>query len=161
MRSRNSYYLASETAPSEKEIVRTLREAAEAKIGYTGIAFSVERREGAPKAAGAGASAADQVAPPMMRIMVPASSVLLTAGHPLLSYDIVTVPLTKKGDLAADLRVIHLNLTEQQTQTALVKGWAYFDPPQGSDTQPVKYILRDNGTGHIGSLVVRRTKTGG
>jgi len=90
----------------------------------------------------------------MMRSGVPASSVLLTASHPQLSYDIVTVPLTDKGEPAANLRLIHLNLNEQQTQSSLAKGWAYFDPPQGSGTQAVKYILRDNGTGRIGSLVV-------
>jgi hypothetical protein len=146
VRSRNSYYLAARTEPTDKQINRSLRDAADAKIGFTGIGFSVERQsnDGSPGK------------PPtqMLRIMVPASSVLLSAGHPLLSYDIATVPLNNKGEPAADLRVIHLNLTKEQTQSALSKGWAYFVPQEGPAAQAVKYILRDNGTGHIGSLVV-------
>jgi len=145
VRSRTSYYLAATTAPSEKQIDVTLRDAAFARIGYTGLAFAVERTHSEP---GAGSTS------PMMRIIVPASSVLLTPGHPQLSYDIVTVPLTDKGEPASNLRVIHLDLTEQQTQSALAKGWAYFDAPQGAATEAVKYILRDNGTGRIGSLVM-------
>lgn len=152
VRSRNSYYLAARTDPTDKQINRSLRDAADAKIGYTGIAFAVERQrnEGSPA----------KPPTPIMRIMVPASSVLLSPGHPQLSYDIATVPLNNKGEPATDLRVIHLNLTQEQTQTALSKGWAYFDPPQGSAAQAIKYILRDNGTGHIGSLVVAPAKAG-
>ncbi|MGC2111996.1 MAG: VWA domain-containing protein [Candidatus Korobacteraceae bacterium] len=152
VRSRNSYYLSASTEPTEKEINRSLRAAADARIGYTGIGFAVQRQEGAGNAGKPPA--------PMMRITVPPSSVLLSSGHPQLSYDIATVPLTNKGEPASDLRVIHLNLTEEQTQSALNKGWAYFDPPQGSATQAVKYILRDNGTGHIGTLVVSPVRAG-
>ncbi len=149
VRSRTKYYLASQTAPAEKEVNRTLRDAAAAKIDYTGIAFSVERQQ---------ASQSASATPPMMRIMVSAGSVLLTPGHPQLSYDIATVALNDDGDPATDLRVVHLNLNPEQTQMALNKGWAYFDPPPGTSTQAVKYVLRDNGTGRIGSLVVSPQK---
>jgi hypothetical protein len=149
VRSRNAYYLASRTAPSDKEIGRNLRDTAYAKIGYTGVGFTVERKTG---------SGPSQ--PATMRILVPASSVLLSPGHPQLSYDIVTVPLTPTGEPATDLRVIHLNLNEAQTQAALAKGWEFSDAVQGSGTQSVKYILRDNGTGRIGSIVVPSVQPG-
>jgi len=152
VRARNSYYLASATSPSEKEVNRTLRDAASAKIGYTGIAFAVQPQPGDPVKSAA----------PKMRIFVPAGSVLLTPGHPQLSYDIVSVPLTSTGEPAADLRVVHLNLTEEQTQSALSKGWSFTDQPQGSGTRLVKYVLRDNGTGRIGSVIVPlQQKAGG
>jgi hypothetical protein len=144
VRSRSSYYLAPTTAPSEREINRTLRDAANAKIGYTGIAFAVEPQAGDPA----------KPATAMMRIMVPAHSVLLSPGRPQLSYDIVSVPLTSKGEPASDLRIVHLNLTSEQTQSALSKGWAFTDQPQATGTRAVKYILRDNGTGRIGSVIV-------
>ncbi len=137
VRSRSSYYLASTTAPSDKEIARELRDAANARIGYTGIAFAVQTQTGDP-------------AKPAMRIIVPARSVLLSPGHPQLSYDIVSVPLNAKGEPAADLRVVHLNLNEEQTQTALSKGWAFTDQSQAAGTQAVKYVLRDNGTYRLG-----------
>ncbi len=148
VRSRSSYYLASTTAPSEKEITRTLRDAANAKIGYTGIAFAVQTQAGDP-------------AKPAMKIIVPARSVLLSPGHPQLSYDIVSVPLNAKGDATADLRIVRLNLTEEQTQNALSKGWSFTDQPPADPTKAVKYVLRDNGTGRIGSLVVLPQKAGG
>jgi len=150
VRSRTKYYLASQTAPAEKEINRTLRDATAAKIDYTGIAFSVERQQATQSALATA---------PMMRIIVSAGSVLLTPGHPQLSYDIATVALNDSGDPATDLRVVHLNLSPEQTQSALNKGWAYFDPAPGTSTQAVKYVLRDNGTGRIGSLVVSPQKT--
>jgi len=142
VRARNAYYLASRLTPSDSEIGRTLRDTAYAKIGYTGVGFTVERKP------------ANSPSQPIMRILVPASSVLLSPGHPQLSYDIVTVPLTPSGEPASDLRVIHLNLNEQQTQMALTNGWSFSDPVQGAGSQAVKYILRDNGTGRIGSVVV-------
>jgi len=149
VRSRTSYYLASTTLPSDKEINRALRDAASARIDYTGLAFTIERQTiGDPPK-------------PAFRIRVSAGSVLMTAGHPQLSYDIVSVPLDNQGEPAGDLRVIRLNLTDKQTQAALSSGWSFVDQPQGSENQAVKYVLRDNGTGHIGSLVVLPQKAGG
>jgi len=149
VRSRSSYYLAPTTAPSDKEIARELRDATNAKIGYTGIAFAVQTKAG-------------DAAKPAMRIIVPARSVLLSPGHPQLSYDIVSVPLNAKGEPAADLRIVHLNLTEEQTQNALSKGWSFTDQPQGTGSKAIKYILRDNGTGRIGSVIVPlQQKAGG
>ncbi len=148
VRSRSSYLLASTTAPSDKEIARELRDAANAKIDYTGIGFAVQTQTADP-------------AKPGMRIVVPARSVLLSPGHPQLSYDIVSVPLNARGEPAADLRIVRLNLTEEQTQNALNKGWTFTDQPQ-ANTKAVKYVLRDNGTGRIGSVVVPvQQKAGG
>jgi len=148
VRSRSSYYLASTTAPSEKEIARALRDAANAKIDYTGIAFAVQTQAADP-------------AKPTIRIIVPARSVLLSPGHPQLSYDIVSVPLNAKGEPAADLRIVRLNLTEEQTQNALSKGWSFTDQPQAANTKAMKYVLRDNGTGRIGSVIVPLEKKAG
>jgi len=151
VRSRTSYYLAPAAAPSEKDINRALRDAANAKIDYTGLAFAVERQPGT-----------DPAKPELMRIMVPARSVLLSPGHPQLSYDIVSAPLNAKGEPGAGVRIVHLNLTEEQTQTALSKGWSFTDQLQGADSKAVKYILRDNGTGRIGSVMVPlQQKAGG
>ncbi len=124
VRSRTSYYLAPTTTPSDNDVKRSLRDAATAKIAYTGIAFGVERQSGS-----------DPAKPPVMRIMVPASSVLLAPGHPELSYEIVAVPLNDKGEPASNPRVIQLKLNAEQTETALAKGWEFFDTPQGSADQ--------------------------
>ena len=43
VRSRPNYYLAPQTEPSTKQIGLMIRDAANAKIGYTGLAFTVER----------------------------------------------------------------------------------------------------------------------
>jgi VWFA-related protein len=144
VRSRNSYYLAPTAAPTDKEINRTLWDAANARIGYTGLAFAVQRVAADPA----------KSTPAGMRIFVPARSILMSPGHPQLSYDIVSVSLNSKGDPDGKLRVVKLNLTPEQTQSALNKGWSYVDQPDGGGKQPVKYILRDTGTGRIGSLVV-------
>ena len=153
VRSRTSYYLAPTTALSEKDVNRALRDAATAKIDYTGITFGVQ-----PQSSG---EAAKTGVPPM-RIIVPAGSVLLAPGQPQLSYDIVSVPLNSEGEPAANLRVVHLNLNAEQTQTALSKGWAFTDQPQASGSQVLKYVLRDNGSGRIGSVIVSLSqKTGG
>ena len=89
-----------------------------------------------------------------MKILMPATSVLVTPGHPQLSYDIVSVPLDAKGDLATDLRVVHLNLSQQQTESALAKGWSFTDTTPAMNAGAVKYLIRDNGTGRIGSVTV-------
>jgi VWFA-related protein len=151
VRSRTEYYLASTTAPTGKEVAKTLREAAYARIGYTGLAFAVQRE--APDAAKPGATG--------LRIFLPARSIIMTPGHPQLSYDLVSVSLDNKGEPATNLRVVHLNFNDEQTQSALNKGWSYVDQPDGAGKQPVKYILRDNGTGRIGSLIVLPQKAGG
>ena len=57
VRSRPNYYLAPQTQPTTKQIGLSIRDAANAKIGYTGLAFTVERLpDDAPGAATAEAS---------------------------------------------------------------------------------------------------------
>ncbi len=146
VRARSSYYLAGSAAPSQKEINRNLRDAAASRIGYTGLAFSVE-----PQSAGGAPAAGSNSS---MKILMPATSVLVTPGHPQLSYDIVSVPLDAKGDLATDLRVVHLNLSQQQTESALAKGWSFTETIPAMNAGAVKYLIRDNGTGRIGSVTV-------
>jgi hypothetical protein len=123
-----------------------MRGAAIAKIAYTGFAFAVERLPD-PK----GGTATD-----MLRIRVPASSVVTPSGdQKTLSYDVGVVPLTATGDLVTDIRVTRMNLTPEQTENSLNKGWTIVEPsPPLSSAAAVKYIIRDNGTGRMGSVVV-------
>jgi VWFA-related protein len=143
---RSSYYLAPRTSPSQKQVATVMRDAANAKIAYTGFAFSVERL---PDPKGGTATA-------MLRIRVPATSVVTPSGdQKTLSYDVAVVPLKANGDLATDIRVTRMNLTPEQTETSLNKGWVVIEPsPPLSSAAAVKYIIRDNGTGRIGSVVV-------
>jgi VWFA-related protein len=150
VRSRSGYYLEPRaTAPTETEIVTSLMTAAGAQIGYTGVAFSVERLADSPGSAHAPSS------PVGFRIRVPASSVLLESGQQNLSYEVAMVALSEKGDPTSALQTIRLDLNAEQTQHALAKGWRYDEtvPPANSATA-VKFIIRDNGTGKIGSVVV-------
>lgn len=155
VRSRSNYYLAPQTPPNEKELDASIRDAANAKIGYTGFAFSIERISDAVH----GSDAA------RLKVVVPASSVLLASGQQqTLSYDVAMAPLSAKGELTRNIRVTHLNLTAQQTQVAFAKGWMFTEPsPPAGSAAAVKYVIRDNGTGRIGSVIVPLPKsaTGG
>ena len=144
--SRSSYYLASRANPSPKEIAEMLRDAAGAKINYTGFAFSVERL---PDAA-PGATTAT------LRLRVPASSIVAPSGdQKTLSFVLGMVPLTVTGDPAANIRYTQLNMTPEQTENTLAHGWVISEPsPPLSSAAAVKYIIRDNGTGRIGSVTV-------
>jgi VWFA-related protein len=144
--SRSSYYLAPRTAPTQKDINTAMRDAAFAKINYTGFSFTVERLpDDAPGAATA-----------KLRIRVPASSVVTPSGEQkTLQYDIAAVPLTKTGELVTDIHVTHLNFTPEQTENSLSHGWVVNEPsPPLSSAAAVRYVIRDGSTGRIGSVVV-------
>jgi VWFA-related protein len=146
VRSRPNYYLAPQTEPTTKQIGLMIRDAANAKIGYTGLAFTVERlpddAAGAPTA--------------KLRVHVPATSIVTPSGdQKTLVYDIAVVPLTATGDVVSNIRFTHLSFTAEQTENSLVHGWSVNEPsPPLASTAAVKYIIRDSGTGRIGSVVV-------
>jgi VWFA-related protein len=146
VRSRPNYYLASQTAPTTKQIGVTMRDAATAKIGYTGFAFTVERlpddAPGAPTA--------------KLRVHVPATSVVTPSGdQKTLTYDIAAVPLTATGEVINNIRFTHLTFTPEQTENSLSHGWTVNEPsPPLASAAAVKYIIRDSSTGRIGSVTV-------
>jgi hypothetical protein len=143
---RSSYYLAPRTSPSQKQVATIMRDAASAKIAYTGFAFSVERLpDPTPDAATA-----------MLRIRVPATSVVTPTGdQKTLSYDVGVVPLKANGDLVTDIKVTRLDLTPEQTENTLNHGWTIIEPsPPLSSAAAVRYVIRDNSTGRIGSVTV-------
>lgn len=147
--SRAGYYLAPKTTFSEEEILGDLRIAANARIPFTGIVFSVERRPISPTTAAASNDAIG------FRIRVPASSVVLQSGRQKLSYEVAIVPLSEKGAPMNAPRITRLDLTAAQTETALTKGWSYDEQVQKTASlAAVKLIIRDNGSGNIGSVIV-------
>ncbi len=146
VRSRPNYYLAPQTEPTTKQIGLMIRDAATAKIGYTGFGFTVERLPDDP----AGATTAK------LRVHVPATSIVTPSGdQKTLAYDIAVVPLTATGDVISNIRFTHLSFTAEQTENSLAHGWSVNEPsPPLASTAAVKYIIRDSGTGRIGSVVV-------
>jgi VWFA-related protein len=146
VRSRPNYYLAPQTAPTTKQIGTMIRDAAVARIGYTGLAFTVERL---PDDAAGAATA-------KLRVHVPATSVLTPpAAQKTLAYDIAVVPLTATGDVINNIKFTHLNFSPEQTENSLSHGWSVNEPsPPLASTAAVKYIIRDTGTGRIGSVIV-------
>ena len=165
---RSGYYLEAKSTPSENDVRKGLLAAAQAKIGYTGVAFLVERLAAPatatapstiPAAATASTPAASSAASVNFRIRVPASSVMLDPGQQSLSYEIAMVPLTEKGEPASTVQTTRLNLNAQQTQQALAKGWRYDETlAQSNEVVAVKFLVRDNGAGKIGSVVVPLNK---
>lgn len=147
--SRSGYHLEPRTAATEDEIDYDLVAAANAQIAYTGIAFSVQRLT---ESIGLQASTVD------FRIRVPATSVLLQSGQRTLSYEIAMVALSQKGEPTAEAHAIRLYLNAEQTEHALTQGWRYDETLSKPDSAAVKFIIRDNGTGNLGSVVVPITK---
>ena len=98
---RSGYYLETKTAPTGNDVRTELLAAANARIGYTGVAFTVDAAF-APKT---DASAANSVS---FRIRVPASGVMLESGQQSLSYEIAMVPLSEKGEPASDVKTTRL-----------------------------------------------------
>jgi VWFA-related protein len=146
VRSRTNYYLASHAEPSPKELASMMRDAANARIDYTGLAFTVDRlpdpRPGANTA--------------MLRIRMPASSIVSPSGDKKsLSFDVAVVPLKPDGDLVSDIKVTRLDLRPDQTENTLNHGWVITEPsPPLTSAAAVKYIIRDNVTGRVGSVTV-------
>ncbi len=146
VRSRSRYYLPNSVSVTEDVIRNSLLSVAHADVAYTGLLFSVER---VPR----GANAADDSV--TLRVRMPVNSVLLVPGQQTLSYEIATASLADKTASANAIRVVHLNLTSPQTQEALAKGWRIEESwSRQSLMAGVKYVIRDNGTGRIGSVSV-------
>jgi hypothetical protein len=149
VRTRPNYYLAPQTEPTTKQVGTMIRDAASARINYTGLAFTVERLpDDAP-----GATAAK------LRVHVPATSVVTPSGaQKTLTYDVAVVPLTAAGDVINNIRFTRLNFSPEQTENSLAHGWTVNEPsPPLASTAAVKYIIRDGATGRIGSVVVPLT----
>ena len=87
---------------------------------------------------------------------MPATSIVTPSGdQKTLAYDIAVVPLTATGDVMSNIRFTHLNFTPEQTENSLAHGWSVNEPsPPLASTAAVKYIIRDSGTGRIGSVIV-------
>jgi VWFA-related protein len=147
---RSGYYLEPRNAPGEGEMLSDLIAAANAQIAYTGVAFSVQRLT---ESIGLQASTVG------FRIRVPATSVLLQSGQRNLSYEIAMVSLSQKGEPTAEAQTIRLDLNAERTERALTQGWRYDETlPRSGSVAAVKFIVRDNDTGNIGSVVVPLTQ---
>ena len=144
--SRSGYYLEPRTASTQDEILGDLIAAANAQIAYTGVAFSVEHLAESTGSTGG------------FRIRVPATSVLLQSGQRNLSYEIAMVVLSQNGEPTAEAHTIRLDLNAEQTEHALTQGWRYDETLSKPGSAAVKFIVRDNGTGNIGSVVVPLTE---
>lgn len=81
---------------------------------------------------------------------------LLQSGQRNLSYEIAMVALSQKGEPTAEAHTIRLDLNAEQTEHALTQGWRYDETLSKPDSAAVKFIIRDNGTGNIGSVEIRR-----
>jgi VWFA-related protein len=146
---RSEYYLEPRNASGEGEMLSDLTTAANAQIAYTGVAFSVQRLT---ESIGLQASTVG------FRIRVPATSVLLQSGQRNLSYEIAMVALSQKGEPTAEAQTIRLDLNAERTERALTQGWRYDETLSKPGSAAVKFIIRDNGTGNIGSVVVPLTQ---
>jgi len=143
---RSGYYLEPRTVPTENEIRNDLIAAANTKLDYNGVVFSVERLADSTVLPAATLS---------FRIHVPSSSVLLPSGRRSLSYEIAMIVLSEKGEPTATAKTVHLDLNAEQTDSALTHGWRYDETlPKPGLATAVRFIIRDNGSGNIGSVVV-------
>jgi len=150
---RSGYYLEPRNASGKGEMLSDLIAAANAQIAYTGVAFSVQRLTES-----VGLPASDVG----FRIRVPATSVLLQSGQQNLSYEIAMVALSAKGEPTAAAKTIRLDMNAEQTEHALKQGWRYDETlSKPASATAVKFIIRDNGTGKIGSVVVPITQSAG
>jgi VWFA-related protein len=145
VRARSTYYLHPEGTPLEQEQEDDLRSAINADVEYTGIFFSVEL----------GAKAGKPGAPVTFRVSVPAASVLVMPGQEKLSFDVIAIPLSDKGEpLDAKSRIVKLDMPLEVTQKVLSTGWNLIDTVDDLPSiTAVKVIIRDNATGRVGSVV--------
>ena len=144
VRSRNTYYLRPLGVPPQREQEEDLRGAISASVDYTGILFNVQpgtRPDGA-------------TAPIMFKVSVPSTSILMLPGEDKLSFDVISIPLSKNGaPVGKQWRIVKLEMNPETAQKALEKGWSLINTlsADGSLTA-VKVVIRDNGTGRIGSV---------
>jgi VWFA-related protein len=153
VRSRSSYYLRSLGIPPQREQEQDLRSAIGAGVNYTGVLFTVVPgiRSNQPKD------------PISFKVSVPPSSVLLLPGQQKLSFDVIAIPLSNRGTpVGKQSRIVKLDMTPEISQKALVSGWNVIDfvGPDPS-VAAVKVVIRDNGTGRIGSVTFPVTPPSG
>lgn len=146
VRTRSRYFLPGTPASSREAIREYLMNAAKGKTTYSGFDFSVEHLSNAPPPA---------EDPIRVRIRVPASSIVLQPGEQSLSYEIALVGLSSSGQPMNAVRVVPFNLTPEQTKDALQKGWHIEESwPEIDAMAAIRYVIRDTGTGRIGSVTV-------
>jgi len=145
VRSRSTYYLRPLDAPPEQEQEDDLRSAIFAGVEYTGVFFNVEPAAKRP----------DTKAPISFRVAVPGSSVQLMPGQDKLSYEVLAIPLANTGEpLGNKSGIVKIDIAPKLVQTALTKGWNLIDfVPIAPGIAAIKVIVRDNGTGRVGSVV--------
>ena len=144
VRARSSYYLRPLGIPPQREQEDDLRSAIQAAVDYTGVIFNVEP----------GVKGASNAAPVTFKISVPPTSILLLPGQDKLSFDVIAIPLSNNGSpIGANARIVKLDIPSDKTQKALATGWTLLDTiPGSSSLSAVKVIVRDNGTGRVGSV---------
>lgn len=153
VRSRNTYFLRVLGPPQEQERQEDLLSAIYAPVDYTGILFTVEQGRQAP--------AADATIP--FKVAVPATSVLLQPGQDKLSFDVIAIPLSNKGlPVFKESRIVNIEMSPADVQTALRKGWSLVNVlPGDKSIAGVKVVIRDNGNGRIGSVMFPVTRPAG
>jgi VWFA-related protein len=144
VRARNSYYLRTLGEPPQREQEEDLRGAINASVDYTGILFNVQ----------AGARPDNPKAPIIFKVSVPSTSILLLPGENKLSFDVISIPLSKNGmPVDKQSRMVKIEMNPETAQKALQIGWNLTNSisADGAPTA-VKVVIRDNGTGRIGSV---------
>ncbi len=150
VRSRTRYFMPTTQEPGDADIRADMMAAAKASISYGGLAFTVERLPDSPRPA-------DD--PINVRIRVPADSILMQTGLQKLSYQIATVALSEKGEPVNAVQIVPFNLNAEQSQEAMAKGWRINESwPELSSMTGVRYVIRDNNTGRIGSVTIPLTR---
>jgi VWFA-related protein len=144
VRACNTYFLHALGMPPAREQEEDLRSAVTAGVNYTGIFFTVQP-PAQPSEAGA---------PVMFKVSVPATSVVMLLDQDKLSFDVISIPLAKKGTpISKQSRITKLDLTPDKAQIALANGWNLVDNVAADGAlAAIKVVIRDNYTGRIGSV---------
>jgi len=133
-------------AANDQEIRAYMMTAAKTGAPYSGLRFTVERMAD---------SAHGNEGTINLRLRLPPSSIVPEPGKKTVSYEMAAVALSERGEAANAVHVTPLNLTAEQTQEARVKGWQIEEPwPATPTVTAVRYVIRDNGSGRIGSVTV-------
>lgn len=152
VRSRSRYFVPTTRTPADEEIRNYMMTAAKANTSYGGLAFTVERLPDSPR---------PSEDPINLRIRVPAASVLWPPSSKL-SYQIATVALSETGEAVNAVQVAPFNLTAAATQEALNKGWRIDESwPELNFMTGIRFVIRDNATGRIGSVTIPLTGNSG
>lgn len=150
VRTRSRFFVPTTAAPSTDEIHEYLRAIAKGQVEYTGLAFVLERL---PDTREPGEGLIN------IRVRVPARSIVLAPGETKLSYDIAAVALSNTGETTHAVRLIPFDLSAEQTQATLLKGWRIDEQwPQLDSEVAIRYVIRDRATGRIGSVTIPLSK---